>query len=687
MDKMTYWKLDVIAQTKEKYMTLSAKIPVDKTKEDKTIFFTIKFLDTFQFMASSLSNLVNNLESLPQTKSLQRKYRNVSHEVLRRKGVFPYSYFKSLDTLKETALPSIVEFKNDLTGEECSVEEYQHAERAWQEFNCQTFSDYMEAYLRLDIHLLADVFEAFRQKCLDEDVLDPVHFVSLPHMTFLSAFKMTQEKIDLLNNIEMYSLFEQGIRGGLTFVNKHVIKYKETASERTFPLYIDQNNLYGSALSKPLPHSNFKWVDEDGIKFFSDSNNILALDDNGDTGYLFNFDFVYPDSIKKATKDFPLAPVSDQMTEDMFSPFMKEYYKTLESQNQQNYKPCYKLLLTQYDRHNYVAHFSILKFYLSMGLRITKIHKIIQFTQKPFLKSYIDYNTQKRTQAKNSFEKDYYKLKNNALFGKTMEDVRKRMEYKLVTDVSQIEKIFSSPRLHSHDIITEELTGFKMFKSKVTLCKPVYIGQAVLDHSKLEMYKLYYQTLKHCPLFKSVELVGGDTDSFQLAITVEKSNTLNDIFSQLRSKFDSSNYPTDHPLYSLHNKAKLGCFKDECAGQPIQEMVLLRPKMYSIKLQHSSKEIKRAKGISKSLVTKMKHKVYKSTYKNKKLTRVDMTIIRSKCHQVSTTTFTKRALSAWEDKRCWLSRNKSLPHGHPDTQVPPPKRRKLNLPPSGNVSD
>ena len=685
MDKMKVWKLEVIAQTKEKYMTLSAKIPVDKTKTDKTVNFTIKFLDTFQFMASSLANLVNHLETMSHTHSLKRRYKQVSDDVLRRKGVFPYTYFTSLETMQETVLPPIEAFKNDLTGEDCSTDDYQHAQRAWQEFECRSFGDYMLAYLRLDIHLLADVFETFRGQCLREDQLDPVHFVSLPHMTFQSAFKMTREKVDLLHDIEMYTLFERGIRGGLTFVNKHHIQYSETEFDKTFPIYIDQNNLYGSALSKPLPHSNFKWVDEAGIQHFSNPQNILNIEDEGETGYLFCFDFVYPDAIKEATQDFPLAPMSDKVTEAMFTPFMKAYYERLKDQHQPSFKPGYKLLLTQYDRQNYVAHFAILKFYLSMGLQITKIHSIIQFTQKPFLKSYIDYNTQKRMQARNAFEKDYYKLKNNALFGKTMEDVRKRMDYKLITDADQTDKLFHSPRFYSHDIITPDLTGFKMFKSKVTLCKPVYIGQAVLDHSKLEMYKLFYQTLKPCPMFKQVELVGGDTDSFQLTITVDKSHTLTNIFSQLQSKFDSSNYPTDHPLYSLANKAKLGCFKDECAGQPIQEMVLLRPKMYSIKLRDT--EIKRAKGISKSIVQKMKHQLYKSTYRHKKLTRVDMTILRSQCHRVTTTTFSKRALSAWEDKRCWLSRNRSLPHGHPDTGIaPPPKRPRLDLPPSGDVT-
>ena len=315
------------------------------------------------------------------------------------------------------------------------------------------------------------------------------------------------------------------------------------------------------------------------------------------------------------------------------------------------------------------------------------MHKGIRFTQKPFLEPYIDYNTKKRMSATNDFTKDYFKLKNNALYGKTMEDVRKRMNYKLVMDPAKTDKIFNSPLLHSYDIITEALTGFKMFKSKVTLNKPIYIGQAVLEHSKLEMYRLYYNTWKTHPLIQQVELIGGDTDSFQLAVTVEKSITRNDVLTYLRPYFDSSNYPKDHPLYSTANKARLGCFKDECAGSDINEIIALKPKMYSIDFKESSKEIKRAKGISRCVVVKMKHKLYRKVLTRQMLTHVDMTVIGSQQHKVRTKTFTKRALSAWEDKRCWMSMNHSLPHGHPDTGIPPPKKRRLSLPPSGDVCD
>ena len=159
-------------------------------------------------------------------------------------------------------------------------------------------------------------------------------------------------------------------------------------------------------------------------------------------------------------------------------------------------------------------------------------------------------------------------------------------------------------------------------------------------------------------------------------MTTQKDLNFNEVMAYLKPHFDSSNYKDRHPLYSLKNKAKLGCFKDETAGEEIEEMVLLRPKMYSMKLKDVS--IKRAKGISKSIVKSMKHKQYYLAYENKKITYVNMTILKSQQHTIQTHQFKKRALSAFEDKRCWTSHNISFPHGHPETGIPPPKRLKLS---------
>ena len=684
IDKFKHWDLSVIPQTKEKFMSLTARIPVDVTKEGKTVFFNVAFRDSYQFMSSSLAKLTNDLESLPYTEVLKREYAKLSDSTIKRKGVFPYSYFNNLGRLQETSLPPRSAFKNDLSGEECSEEDYRFAQRAWQEFDCQTFGDYLMVYLKLDVLLLACVFEKFRQKTLEQDGLEPTHFISLPGLSFLSAFKMTGATIDLITDIEMYTFFERGIRGGMTFVNKHLVR-NETITHNGHTLtqhlaYIDANNLYGHALGKPLPHSDFSWI-EDVSQFTRE--NILNLSEGGEWGYTLEVDLGYPKHLHPSTADFPLAPESGEISSDMFSEFMHTFHKTLNPMH--TYKPSRKLLLTQYDREHYIVHFAVLKFYLQMGLTLNKVHRVVKYRQSPWLKPYIDYNSKQRSISKNEFEKSFYKLKNNALFGKTMEDCRKRINYKLVTDEEKFDKLVKSPFFHDRDIITEDLVGVHMLKPKVTLDKPIFVGQAVLDYSKLEMYELFYKVLPQCPLIKKLQLVGGDTDSFFLTIATDINVTLSDVFNKLEQYIDTSNYPSSHPMYSIVNKAKLGCFKDETAGQTLEEMILLRPKMYSMKFKDTDDSIKRAKGISKHIVKNMRHLAFVEAFEAKKTTCVQMTILRSKQHTIQTTTFTKRALSAWEDKRCWLSENESLPHGHVDSPVPMPKRRRVMVPESGDV--
>ena len=224
-----------------------------------------------------------------------------------------------------------------------------------------------------------------------------------------------------------------------------------------------------------------------------------------------------------------------------------------------------------------------------------------------------------------------------------------------------------------------------MLKPKVTLDKPIFVGQAVLDYSKIEMYNLFYNILPQCPLIKKLQLIGGDTDSFFLTIATDIHITLSDVFNSLAQHIDTSNYPPSHPMYSTVNKARLGCFKDETAGQTLEEMILLRPKMYSMKYKDSDTAIKRAKGISKHLVRRMKHDIFREAFEEQKTTQVQMTILRSTQHTIQTTTFNKRALSAFEDKRCWVNENESFPHGHVDSPVPMAKRRRVVLPERGDV--
>ena len=257
----------------------------------------------------------------------------------------------------------------------------------------------------------------------------------------------------------------------------------------------------------------------------------------------------------------------------------------------------------------------------------------------------------------------------------------------MLTRWDDTEKLTMSPLFLDIDVFSEAVVGVHMFKNKVVLEKPVYIGQAVLDYSKLEMYNLYYKILRKCPLINQVELVGGDTDSFFLALHTGKEVSLESILRNLGQYFDSSNYPQDHPLYSVANKAKLGCFKDEAAGKVIEEMFLLRPKMYSMKYLGVDDGIKRAKGIARHLVASTSHDTYREAFSSSAETSYQITQLRSHIHTVETVTFRKRGLSAWEDKRCWLDANSSVPHGSYLSGLPPKRRRVFPTPCTGDVSN
>ena len=199
------------------------------------------------------------------------------------------------------------------------------------------------------------------------------------------------------------------------------------------------------------------------------------------------------------------------------------------------------------------------------------------------------------------------------------------------------------------------------------------------------MYQLYYDTIQNCPLIYKTRLCGVDTDSFFLCLYTSPTVSLSDIFLSLRDKFDSSNYDKNHPLYSPENKAKLGHFKDECAGRILEEFMIAKPKAYSMLYYDDKTSIKRYKGVPKVVVQNFTHESYRQAYYEDIETVEHFTLIQSKNHQVSTVNHRKRGRSFWEDKRCWLSKNFSLPYGHYMLNLPPPSKRLRTLPISGDI--
>ena len=239
---------------------------------------------------------------------------------------------------------------------------------------------------------------------------------------------------------------------------------------------------------------------------------------------------------------------------------------------------CKKLVCNLYDKKIYVVHMRSLKQALNHGLILKKVHRVIQFFQKAWLKPCIDMNTKLRKKAKNDFKKDFFKLMNNAVFGKTMENLRKHRYIKLVTTDKRRNRLVSEPNHHTTKWFSENLLAIGMKKTKVKMNKPIYLGLSILEISKILMYKFWYDYMKS-KYGDNVKLCYIDTDNFIMYIKTE--GFCKDIADDVEKRFDTSNYEVDRPLPTRKNKKVIGLMKYELGGKIMTEFVALRPKTYS----------------------------------------------------------------------------------------------------------
>ena len=301
-------------------------------------------------------------------------------------------------------------------------------------------------------------------------------------------------------------------------------------------------------------------------------------------------------------------------------------------------------------KERYVLHHENLKQYLDLGLRLTHVHRGIKFEESEWLKPYIDFNTKLRAKAINKFEKDFFKLMNNSVFGKTMENIRKRKVVKLLSDRDKAKKYTAKPNFKHINIFNEELVAAHMKKTVLSMDKPIYLGMSILDLSKTVMYNFHYEYIK--PKYgNKAKLLFTDTDS--LMYQLETEDFYKDISGDVNKWFDTSNFPSVHPsgIPTGCNNKLLGKFKDEAGGKIIEEFVGLRAKLYSLKM-FEGKEIKKCKGVKRVVVENcLPHDNFLKCLKDREEKMVQMNVIRSYGHEVFTEEVNKVGLIANDDKR------------------------------------
>ena len=559
-----------------------------------------------------------------------------------RKGVYPYEYMDEWDKFTEKILPGNDSFYSNLTLENITKTAYAHANNVFKKFNINNLGEYHDLFVRSDTLLLADIFENFRQSCQKNYKLDPVYFVSLPGLAWQACLKKTNIELELLTDYDMLLMVEEGIRGGICHAmqryakaNNKYMKDYDRKKKSSYIQYLDANNLYGKAMTEKLPVRGFRWmddisnIDEDFVKVYNKNDN---------KGYILEVDVDYPNKLQNLHSDLPFLP--ERMVIN-------------------NTK---KLVSNLNDKKNYIVHINVLKQALDHGLKLRKVHRVIEFDQEAWLKEYIDVNTELRKKATNDFEKDFFKLMNNAVFGKTMENVRKHRDIKLVKTAKKRNKLVSEPNFNTMKLIDNNLAIIEMRKVKVKMSKPIYLGLSILDISKITMYEFWYDYVK-IKYEDKARLCYMDTDSF--VVNIKTKDFYKDISQDVNKWFDTSNYTFDRPLPTGVNKKVIGLMKDELGGDIITEFVALRPKAYSY-ITNDFIEMKKAKGTKKCVVNKMlRFEDYKKClFDNGKVLKSQQRF-KSENHEVYTENINKIALRCDDDKRTVTSdRITSYPYGY-----------------------
>ena len=602
----------------------------------------LRFLDSYRFLSSSLQKLITSLNDFPYMQN-----EGLTDDLFKKKLAYPYEKF-NLNNLHEPLNLTKEDYWSTLNQSYPCEDDIKRTQQLIDTYNITTAQELTMLYLKMDVLQLTDVFENFVETSTLMYGINPLYSYSLPGYTWKAGLKLTKIKLDFIKDKQLLLLLENNIRGGISSVMGP--RFIES-NENTKLLYIDANNLYGWAMSQYLPTSEFEKLDfPEGYILEQIVEDLRFIPDNNEYGYFIECDMIYPAEIKEKTENFPLCPYQTKADPNLFSEYMN-------SVKQPNYKPTEKLMCDLTNKYNYMMHYRMFKFYTQIGMKVTKIHTIYRFKQSLWLEKYINHNTQKRTKAKTNFEKDLYKLMNNAFFGKTMENVRERTNLEFIphTNIDQIIKRQS--KLSFKGVVNHysEFSIYKFDKEKVIFDKPIYLGFSVLELSKLLMYEFYYHKLQ--PYYgDKIKLHYMDTDSFILSI--KTGDLINDL-EYFKDDFDFSELDPSHELYNSINKKVIGKMKIETS--PIIELdnfVALRSKSYSFSYGSAQKLTQKSKqkGIQHTPI----YSQFINSLFNSETTTATNYSIRSNTHNLTVQKQDKLALNPFDDKRMYLNPIQSL---------------------------
>jgi len=649
---------------------------IPKTNEHfiSFMFEYFVFIDSYLFLPSSLEKLVEDLLLSGREKFVRvNKWvqNNKQRELVYRKAVLPYAYLDNWDKLEETKLPSKRHFYNDLTQKAISAIEYRYAKKFWRAFNCKTLGDFLKSYMILDTLLLADVFVEFRAHSYALFGLDVAKYFTISMYSWDAMLKLTKVEIEQINQRDQYEFFEKNLRGGLCGPS---CRYRE-ANNPYIPTYdknkacsyicsVDAVSLYSKAMLSPLPYGGYQWLSRSQLKTFD----VTKVPPGGKYGYVVECTLEYDASLHDLHNDLPMAPEKMLIKHEDLSPYSQKLAQKLDIKTDCKVE---KLVTTFKTKHSYVVHFRTLQLYLSEGMKLIKIHRVLKFKQKAFLRPYIDYCVQRRLNSQSVFQANLSKLMQNSVFGYSISSPRKRVNYYLVNKPSKCLNLVGKPQFKRATCFDEKLFGIQMQKSRVVLNKFPQLGFTVLEESKRVMYKWHYVILRKVlfPESEGFTVTNAYIDTDGQILYIENKAKEFDIYEHLapylKKYFDTSNFKPESKYYNLEHKYSPGYFKIEMAEKIIDKYCALRAKTYSVLPLMREKQIHKCKGIK---TYKLVFEDYTRTLFGESKMVHSFSSIRSYKQVLYTVEQQRVGLNSFDDKRFYLDPITSLAFGHRRTR-------------------
>lgn len=578
----------------------------------------IAFKDTFNYLATSLAKLVEQVTDFKYT-----PIRDQQH-----KGTFPYRWFNDHNKLKNLSLPPTDEWYNDIT--QVNVDPAP-AIKLWEREKFETFAEFHDYYMRTDVYHLADIFEEFRRTSLEATNLDPAYFQGAPGYTWHLNLKMNAENMYIIPDTDVYVDIQKNIRGGVSQVMHRYVNIENDPSKTL--LYLDVNSLYSKCMTLQLPTEYLG-----KLEYLPENWQSLYTGDVKQTAFIC-VDLVYPEYLHDSHVAYPLAP----------------------------HKFNGRLCTTFERKEKYLTHAENLKFYLDHGMLIEQFHYMYVFKQDYILKSYVDGNIDKRRETSRPALKTLYKLLNNSLYGKTCEN---KFKYRKFQIHENERGIFGKINSYLIDAVNwlpiEDRVLVEHRISKIVADKPIQIGMAVLDLSKLQMYNF---------LFKVQEVFKGDvipvyTDTDSLLLLFNHPNPQNVLFEHPLTKglLDFDKVPEHWTVHTPGTLKQSGLWSLETT-EKIIEFVGIRAKTYCYRTL-SDKTVLKNKGITATAVElhtrkKLTMEHYKMALFQDKEIKVHQTTIGSTKHKLKNKPMIKLALSNNDEKRMILpDKITTIPFGY-----------------------